>query len=483
MQQWIVEAALQGTPAHEVERGLFERLLRLGATLLTAFLSMVGPGDLGPTATLDEGRTVHRLDELHTRRLLTVFGPFLLSRHVYAAREGQKIELAPTDQRLQLPQSELSYLLQEWDQLLGVEHAFGRVRDTLQTILRLKQSVDTLEHNNQQMAQQAPAFRDAQPPVEKAKEGQLLIVTEDNKGIPMVRPVEEKPAGAHRKKGEKANKKQMACIGCVYSVDPHLRTAEELVATLFRDPDRSTKKPPEAKQKRYWAELTVLNEGEPLHGQDMVFQQMNDEIKTRRQSEQVLVHMCDGQESLRTDRAFYLPTDEKTVDILDLMHVIPRLWEVAHLFCREGSAMASAFVHERLLRMLKGEVSQVIAGLRRKGTVNGLSGTKKKRLQKACDYLKKNETRMKYDEYLKEGYPVATGVIEGACRHVIKDRMERAGMRWELPGAQAMLHLRTIYTNGDWEAFQEFRIGKENKRLYPNHQAIEGVGWLLTLAL
>ena len=149
-----------------------------------------------------------------------------------------------------MPQSELSYLLQEWDQLLGVEHAFGRVRDTLQTILRLKQSVDTLEHNNQQMAERAPAFRETQPPVDPAKEGKLLIVTEDNKGVPMVRPVEEKPVGAHRKKGEKANKKQMACIGCVYSVDLHARTAEELIATLFRDPDRSKQQPPQAKQKR-----------------------------------------------------------------------------------------------------------------------------------------------------------------------------------------------------------------------------------------
>jgi hypothetical protein len=483
LQQLIVDAAHQGTSAHEVERDLFERLLRLGGTLFSSFLGMVGPGDLGPTATLAEGRTVNRLDGLHDRRLLTVFGPFVLPRHVYACREGQKIELAPTDQRLQLPRSELSYLLQEWDQLLGVEHAFGRVRDTLQTILRLKQSVDTLEHNNQQMAEVAPAFREAQPRVDPAKEGKLLVVTEDNKGVPMVRPVEEKPVGAHRKKGEKANKKQMACIGCVYSVDLFTRTAEGLVATLFRDPDRSKQQPPQAKQKRYWAELTVPIDGEELRGQDMVFQQMHDEIENRRQPGQVLVHLCDGQRSLETDRAAYLPTDANTVDILDLMHVIPRLWEVAHLFCPEGSASASAFVRERLLRVLKGGVGAVIAGLKRKATVNGLRGAMKGRLMKACAYLKNNEGRMKYDEYLEAGYPVATGVIEGACRHVIKDRMERAGMRWKIPGAQAMLHLRTIYTNGDWEAFQQFRIVEETNHLYPNHQATEGTTWPLALAL
>ena len=121
--------------------------------------------------------------------------------------------------------------------------------------------------------------------------------------------------------------------------------------------------------------------------------------------------------------------------------------------------------------------------LRRKATQAGLKGAKKQRLRKACAYMKKNEHRMKYDEYLKAGYPVAPGVIEGACRHVIKDRMERAGMRWKIPGAQAMLELRTIKTNGDWEAFQKFRIEEETKRLYPNRQAIQGVPWPLALAL
>jgi hypothetical protein len=172
---------------------------------------------------LDNDRVVHRAKEQHERRLLTIFGEFTIARWVYAQRDKARFEFVPTDQRLQLPASEMSYLLQEWDQFLGVEHAFGKVREVIETILRLKQSVDTLEHTNQQTAAAAPVFREEQGPVDRSKEGELLIVTEDNKGIPMVRPVAEKPAGAHRTKGEKANKKQMACIGCVYSVDRHAR--------------------------------------------------------------------------------------------------------------------------------------------------------------------------------------------------------------------------------------------------------------------
>jgi hypothetical protein len=148
----------------------------------------------------------------------------------------------------------------------------------------------------------------------------------------------------------------------------------------------------------------------------------------------MLVHLCDGQKSLETDRQDYLPTDANTVDILDLMHAIPRLWEAAHVFHSEGSKEASAFVRNRLHRVLSGDVAGVVHGLRYLGTVRGLKGANRQRLRKACNFLKANEHRMHYDEYLKAGYPIATGVIEGACRHVIKDRMERAGMRWKVPG-------------------------------------------------
>jgi hypothetical protein len=237
LEQWLAHAAQQGTGEHDVEKHLFQEMLALGAQLLGAFLKLVGPGDLGEELTLKEGQVVKRWPEQHERRLLTVFGEFRLPRWVYGTRPGQKIELTPTDQRLQLPDGDLSYLLQEWDQLLGTEQAFGLVRETLETILGLRQSVDTLERGSRQMAEAAPAFRQSQPAPKPEKEGRLLVVTEDNKGVPMVRPVEAAPAGSHRKKGQKANKKQMACIGCIYTVDPHFRTAEEVVATLFRDPE------------------------------------------------------------------------------------------------------------------------------------------------------------------------------------------------------------------------------------------------------
>jgi hypothetical protein len=405
------------------------------------------------------------------------YGEFMVSLWVYAQRQGAKFEFIPTDQRLQLPASEVSYLLQEWDQLLGIQDAFGQVREVIKTLLRIAQSVDTLEHTNQQMAEAAPVFRDSQGPVDLAKEGELLVATDDNKGIPMVRPVAEKPAGAHRSKGEKANKKQMACIGCVYSVDRHQRTPEQLVATLFRDPDRPKEQPPQAQNKRYWVELSRELDGKEIRGQDLVFQHLQAEIDARRKPQQWLVHLCDGQTSLETDRHKYLPEDAHTLDILELMHVVPRVWEAAHVFHAERSVGASDFVRKHLTRILHGQIGNVLASWRRQATLQGLAGAKKKKLLATCAFLEKNKHRMRYDEYLRLGCPVASGVIEGACRHVIKDRMERAGMRWKIPGALAMLHLRTIYTNGDWAAYQDFRIVLENEWLYPNTQVFEAREW------
>jgi hypothetical protein len=466
--QWLTKAAALGTAEHLVERRVFTEMLAMGAKCLGEFFKSVGPGDLGETVMLENGCTVNRLPNEQKRRLVTVFGEFFIGRFVYGSRPGQKIELTPTDQRLQLPDSDLSYLLQDWNQMMSVEQPFGTVAKSLQTILGLKQSVDTLEHGNQQMAEVADAFRAAQPAPDPRAEGELLVATEDNKGVPMVRPVDIVPVGAHRKKGEKANKKQMACIGCVYTVDRHVRTPSELINVLFRQEQSRGHDAPTACQKRYWAELTRAVAGEVVRAQDNVFQHMREEVDLRRRPDQTLVHLSDGQPSLEEDRDKYLPRDRKTVDILDLMHVNPRLWEAAHLFHPEGSDQATDFVRMRMLRVLQGKAKAVIADLRRVGAEHGLRGAKASRLRKLCQFLEKNLHRTRYDKYLRAGYPIATGVIEGACRHIIKDRMERAGMRWKVPGAEAMLELRTLAANGDWEEFQNYRIDDENKRLYPH---------------
>ena len=123
-------------------------------------------------------------------------------------------------------------------------------------------------------------------------------------------------------------------------------------------------------------------------------------------------------------------------------------------------------------QLLEGKVGYVIGGLRQMATKHGLKGTKRKVVLEAAQYYENNREHMKYDEYLAAGYPVGSGVAEGACRHLAKDRLEQTGMRWTVAGAQAMLYLRATYLNGDWAEFLDYRIQREQQRLY-GHQAQE----------
>ena len=125
------------------------------------------------------------------------------------------------------------------------------------------------------------------------------------------------------------------------------------------------------------------------------------------------------------------------------------------------------------MKVLEGKAELVIRGMREMGTKRKLTGSKKATLTKACAYLENNLERMHYDEYLRAGYPIASGAVEGACRHLVKDRMERAGMHWTVPGAQAMLDVRSIYVSGLWNQYQEYRIVRETERLYPHRTLVE----------
>jgi hypothetical protein len=474
-------AAEEGQAIHEVEEGIWQRVLQMGHEALAQFLQWQGDGDLGETLTMPDGHEVKRLEEPHQRCYQSIFGEFQLQRAVYGTREGQKIEFVPLDARLQLPESEFSYVLQDWAQALDVEHAFARTAEVLRMILGLDLSVDSLELMNRKMSESVASFRVSRPAPAAKEEGKILVATADNKGVPMRRPADQLPAGCRRKKGEKANKKQMAAVGCVYTVDAKVRTPGEIVASLFRErpsPGRREDPEPVAQQKRIWSSLSCQREGQFFQGEEEVFAWMAGEVKSRRRRGQEIVCVMDGQPSLWAVRKTYL-SGENVVEILDLLHVTPRLWEAAYLFHREGSEKAASFVRHRLLQILEGRAGYVIGGLRQMGTKHRLRGHRLRKLTTICNYLGKNLARMRYDEYLAAGYPIASGVIEGACRYVVKDRMERAGMRWTVEGAQAMLALRTTHINGQWNDFQKYRIRQERQRLYPQHKLLNQVAWPL----
>jgi len=469
----VATALADGRPVHEVESGLWDLALQVGRRGLSAFLDAHGSGDVGQTVTLADGREVRRLEELHRRQYVSIFGSFTLQRTVYGSREGQTLEFVPLDNRLQLPPSDFSYVLQDWDQSLVMEQPFGQVSQTMERILRFKQSVDSLEGMNRQQAQDAGLFRDLQGSPPAAEEGQIVVVTADCKGIVIRGQGTKTVCGGERPAGERANQKRMAAVAAVYTVDPYLRTPDEVVAALFRDPDYEPARRPEPCHKRVWASLP--QEGpEPRSSIAVVFDWVWWEFAQRNpRLARPTVCLCDGQEALWQACAESVRDDDR-VEILDLLHVTPRLWAAGKLLYGEKSKEVLPFVRQRVTQVLEGKVDSVIRTTRRLAQERGLPSAKKKALGRINSYLNKNRQRMRYDQYLCHGYPIASGVIEGACRHLIKDRMERAGMHWTLPGAQAMLDLRSVWIGGHWQGFQQHRVERETERLYPHRHLVAG---------
>ena len=178
--------------------------------------------------------------------------------------------------------------------------------------------------------------------------------------------------------------------------------------------------------------------------------------------------MMDGDRGLErlTLEAFRAWPQGQVHLILDIIHVRDYLWAAAHALHREGSDAAAAWVYKQLVKILKGAVGYVIGGLRSSLTKRGLRGGKAKALRDAIRYFTNHAHMMQYDVYLDWGFPIATGIVESACKSLVKNRMEGCGMRWSIPGAEAMLRLRSLYLSGDWEAYNTFRIDQERERRY-----------------
>ena len=244
---------------------------------------------------------------------------------------------------------------------------------------------------------------------------------------------------------------------------PFVRTAEDVVHEVLRDARKADRPEPCHKQLR--GELTRPIEGVEVNGKDRIFLWLAEQVQLRNpDGTKPMVCVMDGERALWKRLT---GTIDGVVCILDIFHVLERLWQAAHCFHAEGSEEARAFVTDRLLRLLRGEAGYVIGGLKQMATKQKLKGRRAKQMSAVIGYLERNRRFMRYDEYLAAGYPIGSGVAEGACRHLVKDRMELTGMRWCVPGAQAMLDLRAVYINGDWDGFQEHRIEQERRRLYP----------------
>ena len=470
-------SAENGVAMHEVEGEVWSRIFLIARRAMELFIACCGNGDMGAHLSGPDGRTLNRLPLMHLRQYLSIFGLFELERYVYGTREGQKIEQVPFDSRLQLPEGKFSYLLQDWDQFLAVHSAFMETNMILTRILGFEQSVDSMERMNRKMSELVEEFYATQSTPPPAKEGEIVVAGADGKGVCMraedTKVAKDSPESTEdRKRGGK----KMAIVGSIYTVDPYERSAEDVLDALFRKrsddlPQKPAGRPkPQNKQVRASLRRDEADTTEP--SVDEIFGWLSKEVQLRNPlGENDVVVLMDGQKSLWTAAEQYIEdevTGMKYIPILDLLHAASYVWEAAHLFHPKDSPEALKFARDRIERVLNGDVLPVVRGLRRMGTVAGFGKQKKKELDGICGYLENNAPRMRYNEYLAAGYPIASGVIEGACRYLVKDRMERTGMRWVLDGAHSMLSLRSVCLSGLWDEFTRFRIEKERLRIYPN---------------
>lgn len=466
------EAVRQGMTMKEFERGLLGGLLSTGKCVVDQFLIAQGNGDLGETTAhpddsregqTTEPRKIHRSPDVAVRLLRTVFGEHEFSAYVYREGEDRRSPIVrrPVDEQLGISPDRYSPLLQEYTMLFCCEQAFHGAVDAFERVFRHRLSADTLEKISQRMGAAADEFLQNREAPPKSEEGSILVLTADGKGVPLVKSDAQR-LRAFEEKSVRPGNRRMSTVCSVYSVDPHNRTAEDVVAGLFRDdtadleltPDR-----PVPQHKRLMAKLPGVIEDlgdEIVRGSILALSWAAREVQQRRKKNQLLVRLMDGQHSLWSDADACLSDCESdsVIDILDIVHVAGYVGKAAKVLVR-GEAAQEQFIRHRLLRILKGDVHGVVRGLRRMATAQNLSKEKRADVDTTCGYFTAHADRMKYDEYLAAGLPIATGVIEGACRHLVKDRLERTGMRWSATGAQAMLSLRCLKASDAWDDFQK----------------------------
>jgi hypothetical protein len=476
--EFLDQCLLERKRLDEVERGLQEQLRKLGLSLVKEFVTAAGDGDMGPTIQRNN-RNLKRSRQLHQKEYHSIFGRLKIRRYVYSAREKQAVEYVPTDEKLGLPAGEQSYVLEDWSQRLTTNQPYAEAREILKELLGIEITVRALEHINQRMATHVNPYWESATAPSSEEEGEILVVCADGKGVPMRQNQQDryeqelgkkKPKKRWQPAYEKTKKrgrnrvpksrKQMAYLGVVYSVDRFVRSPDQILDELQRKAKQEER--PEPKHKRFRAEMNDIYDNQISYGQPRLFDWLAAEVQARDpQLQKPVVCLMDGQQSLWYWKCQRL---KHAVGILDIFHVLEKLWEAAHCFHREASLEAEEFVQEYLRMMLEGNTGCVVGVFRR--FAKTLVGSKKKNLETVIRFFHRNKQYMRYGTYIKAGYPIGSGVVEGGCRHVVRDRMELSGMRWNVAGAQAMLRLRTTKINGEWKPFVEFRIRAEQEELY-----------------
>ena len=460
----------QALAAHELEDWLTVDSRKLMQQLMQDHLDLRAQRERRIERVADADGVSHGAVETgHARGLHTVFGEVDVTRMAYRSRG--RSNLYPADAALNLPAEKHSHGLRR---LAMVESARGSFDDAVAAIERAtgqkpgKRQVEALAAR---AAVDFDAFYartrdddDQTPDADK----HVLVLSCDGKGVVM-RPqalreaTKRKATSAKLKtrlsKGEKANRKRMAEVGAVYDIKPAPRTA----ADILPEPDdkqRPRPKPPTTINK--WLTASVVDDAAT------VVSQIFDEAHRRDpQHTRTWIALVDGNNH-QIDRINAEATRRNlSVTILiDLIHVIEYVWKAAWCLHTEGDPAAETWVHHHLLSILNGKASRVAATIRAAATRTRLDPTKRAGIDTCADYLLRKAPYLDYPTALAAGWPIATGVIEGACRHIVKDRMDITGARWGLHGAETILKLRAMAANHDLDNYWTYHLNQERQRIH-----------------
>ena len=420
-------------------------------------------------------RTHHRSAE---RRFECLFGGVSVERDRVGARFASA--LAPLDATLNLPADRFSFGVRERVCEEAVRGSFDATVDVVESTTGASVAKRQAEELVRAAAVDFDAFyaETSVPAVDVAAATDLVVLTADGKGVVM-RPeglraaTRTKAANSRHKlagrlsKGEKRNRKRMATVASVYELPAVERLPDDVLGEL--DGDARTARP-RAQRKRVWASL--VKEPREVIRDAFAEADQRDPTHARR-----WVALVDGNATQIREIQRAARQAEVTVTlVLDFIHVTEYLWTAAWDLFDEGNPQAERWVRKYLGQILRGKASLVAAAIRRAATMRRLE--RRKGIDAAAAYLLGHVEMLRYDAFLRDGLPIATGVIEGACRHLVKDRMDITGARWGLEGAEAILRLRSLHASGDLPAYWAFHREREFVRNHTSHYADAEETWL-----
>lgn len=466
---------------HEVEEQLFRRLQRLGRALLEWYIAESGTGYQAKHPPLCETGLPLTYKGTVRSPYMSIFGEITLLRASYAHPEGGYVY--PLDAQLNLPARQYSYLLQKWLQAGACETDFRQTVDRFNQIFDASFFPQVPQRLGLSLAAQVDPFYEQVDAPDAETEGSHLAISADGKGVPMV-PSERPGDGAAADpkprlgKGEKRGIKKEATVLVDFSFDPQARTPEAVLKALLKQQTETERQQAQAaRQQRRQAGQPEPRQPRHVHvramlqGKEAAFRYLMERIKKRDpQGAKPLIALIDGKPELETrlrqQLQAYQLEDRLDALILDIIHASEYVWEVGTALYGEKHPYRLRWVEDKLGALLHSRVGRVIGGLKQRLTKNSLTRTQQKTLQRAITYFENHRHMMDYATYLAKGYPIATGLVEGTCGSLVKDRLEQSGMRWSHIGAQAILDQRAVMKNGDWDAFFHFFIDTERVRLY-----------------